>query len=241
MLKIVSKSIVVLIALLAFNNATMDNDSINGFRIGELFAYNDFAGLCKSPVQFVLAKRKNVPCKWVVAADFARKNVTDESALPVSDMNKDCLFSCDYKSETPQFIAEDIIDKYFSKSDAPSRSDYDIYTYLSPCDKAIRGDNTSDHKSFFRGFAGVYFSSNPDSCDAKDAKEIDDADILRSGHVTGLYAAQKSTFVDLKEVESKAKEVLDSTIKLANLKKTNIWLYKAVANYLDQHPNGSDS
>jgi len=222
-----------------FTYATISNKSINDFDIGILFASYDLENICKSPVQFVMAKRNNSgSCRWQIADDFVKQKVANESELPISDIGGTCLFSCNYRPEEPKMTAELQVLSYFSKNPSLKMSDYDLYTYLAPCERTIRGnisEAVANKTKDFDKFAGVYFTSNGDDCKGI-GKEVQNDAVLRNASTTGLFAARKNTKIDMGRVQEAIKEIKDSKYATSALRYESEWLYNAVVAYFDQHP-----
>lgn len=224
--------------LVAFD-ATITEQSISDFNIGLLFASYGLDGFCKSPVQFVVAKRNNTgQCQWKISNDVKTVNIDNETSLPVVDNIGNCLFSCDYKLEEPRMIAEERITSYFANNPLMKISDFDLYTYLAPCDESIRGNLSNCDNEItksFPKFAGVYFSSNGDSCKGIGQEVLNDA-ILKSGSVTGLFAAHKNTKIDFQSIQQAVKDINEGKTTLSALRTVSECLYKSVAAYFEQHP-----
>ena len=220
-------------------DATITEQSISDFNIGLLFASYELEGFCKSPVQFVVAKRNNTgQCQWKISSDVETAKIDNETSLPVVDNIGNCLFSCDYKLEEPRMIAEERITSYFANNPSMKMSDFDLYTYLAPCDRSIRGNLSScdnETTTAFPKFAGVYFSSNGDSCKGIGQEVLNDA-ILKSGSVTGLFAAHKNTKIDFQNIQQAVKDINEGKTTLSALRTVSECLYKSAAAYFEQHP-----
>ena len=190
-----------------------------------------------------MAKKNNTgSCQWVIATDFEQQKVVNETQLPTVDKAGNCLFSCNYKAESPKMTAEEAITSFFSKTTLYKMSDYDFYTYLAPCETTIRGNlseadtNTS---KILGNFAGVFYSSNGDGCKGL-GTEVQNDDILRHSSVTGLLAARKNTKIDLRRVQQAIKEINSGKTSLSVLRSESEWLYSAAAEYFEQHPKKQD-
>ena len=222
-----------------YTYATITTKSISDFNIGILFASYDLEYICKSPVQFVMAKKSNAGvCQWKIADDFAKQKVGNETELPVADIGGNCLFSCNFLADEPKMTAELQLLSFFSKSTSVKKSDYDLYTYLAPCDRTIRGnvsEGDSNRTKALEDFAGVYYTSNADDCKGLGTEVLNDA-VLRNDSNTGLFAARKNTQVDVRRVQEAIKEIKEDKSKLSALRYESEWLYNAVAAYFDQHP-----
>ena len=223
-----------------FTHGYITRKSIGDFEIGILFASYGLDSVCKSPVHFVMAKRNNTGnCQWEIAENFAQQQIANETGLPVADIARNCLFSCNYLFQEPKMTAELQILSYFSNNTLLKKSDYDLYTYLAPCERTIRGNiseaDVNKTKAGFENFSGVYFSSNGDKCTDNGQEVLNDA-ILRNGSTTGLLAARKNTQVDLERIQQAIKDIKEDKYKLSSLRYEYGWLYKPVVAYFDQHP-----
>lgn len=218
--------------------ATITSTSISDFNIGMLYASYDLENICRSPVHFVMAKRNNTGiCHWKIADDFVKQKVSNETELPIADISGNCLFSCNYKNEEPKMTAELTLLSYFSKNPSFKTSDYDLYTYLAPCDKSVRGNVSEcdvNKTKALENFAGIYYSSNGDSCQGRGTEVLNDA-ILRNNSSTGLLAARKNTLIDVDRVQEAIREIKENQMTFSALRYKSEWLYNAVAAYFEQH------
>ena len=232
----------VLIAILAsllYSNAVITNQSIAEFNVGQLFAFYDIANFCKSPVQFAIAKRnESSQCQWKIGEDLQPQRVDNKTELPIIDSNENCIFACDYSlvKSGAEYLAEKSIKRYFQQNNTASQSQYDLYTYLAPCDESIRGGNTSEqNNTHFEGYKGVYYTSDPGRCSTTD-HAIENDEVLTHGAVTGLLAAKRSTAVSLEHIKAAVRDIHNHNITLEAVKEKGSWIYNAVASYFHQYP-----
>lgn len=222
-----------------FTHATITRKSISDFDLGTLFASYDLGSACRSPVHFVMAKRNNTgSCRWKIAENFVKQQIANETELPIADNAGNCLFSCNYLPQEPKMTAELQILSHFSDNPSLRMSDYDLYTYLAPCERTIRGNITEadvNKTKALEKFAGVYFSSDGDHCTGIGQEVLNDA-VLRNDSTTGLLAARKNTQVDLGRIQEAIKEIKENKYGLSALRYESEWLYNAVVAYFDQHP-----
>ena len=232
-----SKAIVIgLTALMyycLYTYGAITKESISDFEIGVLFASYDLESVCISPVHFVMAKRRNTgACRWKIAPNFAKQPVANSTGLPVADINRDCLFSCNYRFEEPKMTAELQMLPYFLQNSSLNTPDFDFYTYLALCERTIRGNvSEADFEkvnSTLKNFAGVYYSSGNDNCKGSGEEVLNDK-ILHRKSTTGLLAARKNTEVNVDVV----KEVIKGNREESTLKGADQKAYDA---YFRQYP-----
>ena len=230
-------SIVLVVFLLIVKiNAEITSDSIAQFNIGQLFAFYDADGLCKSTTQFAVAKKGGEDCQWEIAEDFTPKNIDKETDLPVKDKDGNCYFACVFKTGRPRLHTEKVINRKL-KADGIDRSNFDLYTYLAPCTKCINGPAPGGETAELDEFKAVYYSYKPEEVATK-GSEVKNDDLLEKDAQKGLAAIQETTKVTLSNV----KDAINNG-KGANKSKQEIidgvddkYEKNAVKSYLDQHP-----
>ena len=161
---------------------------------------------CVKDTQFAVAKKQGSgECQWKIKRDFSPvAGVTKTDLMePIEDANKNCYFACAIDKKKTSHT-EKVINRFLMSQNI-LRSDFDLYTYLSPCDKCIHGsdDKGKVEKADLDQYNKVYFTEPTDRTGRVQPYGYKlENDELLTGGIPGLTAIGKNSKVDLEKVKS---------------------------------------